>query len=73
MWVLVWKLLLREQISQSGGCSHGLLTPVARSNWRVVNNKRRDPLLLCVTQLCAFLKSSKFLSHKWWHLSPVLR
>lgn len=36
MWVFVWKLLLREQILQSTGCSHGLLTPVARSNWRVV-------------------------------------
>lgn len=37
------------------------------------SNKGRDLLPLCVTQLCSFLKSSKFLSHKQWELLPILR
>lgn len=45
MWVLVWKLLLREQILQSTGCSHSLLILVARSNWRVVITSRE--ICLC--------------------------
>lgn len=36
MWALAWKLLLREHILQSAGCSHSLSTPLAVSNWRVV-------------------------------------
>lgn len=58
MWVLVWKLLLGEQILQSIECSHGLLTLVARS-------KQRPGIMICsccVTQLCSALKSKEFLS-----------
>lgn len=74
MWVLVWKLLLGEQILQSAGCSHPRsLDTSGKVKLKGSSNKGRDLLPLCVTQLCSFLKSSKFLSHKQWELLPILR